>query len=586
MFKIYDLIFYSKGIAKGYYFKSGINYFVGKNNTGKTEFYSLLDYMFGASDSLKKISEKECYKDLVDMFSMKIAYENKTITLKRTLNPEINYIETKEESNDEPLSQEMYCNRLNSFFTKDELSLRDLRDFVGEDFSFRTFTMFNFLSEKRQGYTQNFLSKCSETKYWLKQEILLNYLFNNHLAEVRNKEKEIKNKEKELSEKQIDLQNGRYILNKVNENLAKLSLNLLYTGSNTDKVKSAISNLKNMDVALKADKEKNISDLEVKYNCIFEQIKQYNNEIQDVSLMNKDNVYRKKLIENLIHLVERNSELDYLVAPSLKILKNLENTVAFGSYITKDETVKKLNKELIKVKESLKKNESRFQLYSLDEKRKSIAIVEDYLDSSYKYVDENVIEQLQKEIRQLKSEVKRLKNDDSVSEIKKFSDEVTFLYHSAKDASSFVNDDFDKNGFRIQYLKKGNVLQPMERIVSEKNGIKESIDVNYFPGSMARHTMIQLCGYLAFLKKLIAENRYPLIPLLVIDHISKSFDDDNKKAVNSIIQKAISNIGKENLQIFMFDTESAESFGIDASCVQYLVDKNRSGFCPFYKGVN
>ena len=37
-----------------YSFDNGINYFVGKNNSGKTEFYKFIDYMF---NFMKDISD-------------------------------------------------------------------------------------------------------------------------------------------------------------------------------------------------------------------------------------------------------------------------------------------------------------------------------------------------------------------------------------------------------------------------------------------------------------------------------------------------------------------------------------------------
>ena len=58
--------------------------------------------------------------------------------------------------------------------------------------------------------------------------------------------------------------------------------------------------------------------------------------------------------------------------------------------------------------------------------------------------------------------------------------------------------------------------------------------MNYYTGSMARHTLMQLSGYLGFLKLLLEENKYPIIPFLVIDHISKPFDKDNSLAIGKI----------------------------------------------------
>ena len=53
----------------------------------------------------------------------------------------------------------------------------------------------------------------------------------------------------------------------------------------------------------------------------------------------------------------------------------------------------------------------------------------------------------------------------------------------------------------------------------------------------------------------IEENKYPIIPILVIDHISKPFIDQNVAAIGTVIHKAYESIGVDNLQIFMFDDD-------------------------------
>lgn len=66
----------------------------------------------------------------------------------------------------------------------------------------------------------------------------------------------------------------------------------------------------------------------------------------------------------------------------------------------------------------------------------------------------------------------------------------------------------------MQYFKKGNILQPtIIKTDFDENEVENVKLVNYYTGSMARHTLIQLCGYLGFLKLLIEVNKYPLIPI-------------------------------------------------------------------------
>ena len=105
-------------------------------------------------------------------------------------------------------------------------------------------------------------------------------------------------------------------------------------------------------------------------------------------------------------------------------------------------------------------------------------------------------------------------------------------------------------------------------------------------GSMARHTLIQLSGYLAFMNMLIEENKCPVIPMLVIDHLSKPFSDDNKKAVGSILEKFYKQVSKSDVQIFMFDDQDPESLGIVPDHKELLKMDNKTGFNPFYHGNN
>lgn len=73
------------------------------------------------------------------------------------------------------------------------------------------------------------------------------------------------------------------------------------------------------------------------------------------------------------------------------------------------------------------------------------------------------------------------------------------LYKSAEGISSVVDNDILQEGFRIQYFKRGNILQPMVEVnETDENGLKQKKEVNWYTGSLARHTLIQLCGYLGF----------------------------------------------------------------------------------------
>lgn len=580
MFKIEKLTFVSiNNESYDYVFNNGLNYFESGNNTGKTEFYNLLDFMFGHSMSLNDI---ECYKGCISNVRMQFSYRGASFIAVRTVDYNINYIYNTDEGQDDSdvLTQEEYRIRLNKIFTLNEQKLKEMREFAEEDLTFRTFSMFNFLDEKSQGKIQDFLSKCTQVEYSTKLNTVLNYIFNKNLNEIRAKEQEIENLQKQLKEMESKQTRSNFLLDKINTNLRIISPNVYYTGSNRDEIKDLINEIKDMSSSIQPAKDKDIADLEVMYNSLSEQIKKYKNEIADIEGIKRYDSNRIKLISLLKELIENKSELEYLINPIDDILQELNEGISFENYIIKDETVKKLEKQLDGIKQDISRNDSRFKLYSLSEKEKAITIVEDYLKSDIEFVDEEIISELKKKITLLKKEIKTLQNADDIEAINDFSKYITDMYASAKEISNFVSEDLEFTGFRIKYFKRGNSLQLVRTEIDKETN--NAIEKPYYTGSMARHTLIQLCGYAAFLSKLIRSNKYPIIPIFVIDHISKAFDDENCKAIGIIIKKLLTDLGEKNIQIFMFDSEKSENLGIDSKYSTALVTEEKTGLCPFY----
>jgi hypothetical protein len=230
----------------------------------------------------------------------------------------------------------------------------------------------------------------------------------------------------------------------------------------------------------------------------------------------------------------------------------------------------------------IKRNDARFKCYSIEEKAKAIVLIEDYLSTDI-YSSDDELKEKRKRIKEVREELKTLQNSNDSAKIKKLSQTITNIYKSAQEISSVVDFDFKQEGFKIKYIKRGNILQPMiTKTVVNESGVEEKKDAIYFIGSMARHTLIQLCGYFAFLQMLINEDKYPLIPILVIDHISKPFDDSNRKAIGKVIEAAYEGIGKDKLQIFMFDDEEYESLALKPEHFENLLADKKSGFNPFY----
>ncbi len=580
MFKISKLIMYSiDDKIFTYEFELGINYFRGKNSSGKTEFYNFIDFMFGSSDDIMK---KPWYVDSLKKATMIFEMDDIKYCISRTREPDINYLYYFEESESDPIDLREYKDKLNSIFARDINLLKDIRNFTDEELTYRSFTMFNFLGEKRQGAIHDFLDKCSDVRYSVKLSPILNFIFNKNLEKIYELQKELEDMIADLKEMEINSARYDFILKQVNNNLQKLDGNIWYTGKNVDDIRKHLNTIKNMQNTEKKKKEKNIADLEVMFNNISEQIKVYENSISDTKQFEKDNENRKLLLSKLDDLIKENDDFDYLVEPLKNLLTNIENTIAFSKYVISDNTIKELKKQKEKLRIEIRRNDSRFKIYTLEDKSKSIALIEDYLSTDVHSLDEE-IKAKKKRIREIREELKALQASDDSKKIREISEYITNLYYSAKEISSVVEDDMNQEGFKIQYFKRGNILQPVvTKVIEADNNMDEKKEVNYYIGSMARHTLIQLCGYLAFLNLLLKDKRYPLIPILVIDHISKPFDEKNSKAIGKVISMAYKSIGKENLQIFMFDDEQFETLSIQPDHFENLVNENKTGFNPFF----
>lgn len=580
MFEISELIMFSMDDEiYTYNFGPGVNYFRGKNSSGKTEFYSFIDFMFGSSEDIKK---KPWYENTLKKATMVFEIDKIKYCITRTREPNQNYLYYYGDEEPDSIDLREYKDRLNSIFARDINLLRDIRNFTDEELTYRTFTMFNFLGEKRQGAIHDFFDKCSDVKYSVKLTSVLNFIFNNNLERISELQNELELLLAEL--KELEMSSARYdfVINQVNKNLQKLGGNVWYTGKNAVDIRKHLISIKSMENTNKKKNEINIVDLEVMFNNISEQVKIYENSLSDAKQFEKDNENRKQLLSKLDALIIENEEFNYLIEPLKNLLSEIDNTIAFSKYVISDNTIKELRKQRDELRTALRRNDARFQMYTLEDKSKSIAMVEDYLMTEIHFTDDEIKEKRRK-IKEIRDELKLLQALDDSKKINIISEFITNLYYSAKNISSVVEDDMNQEGFKIQYIKRGNILQPTVTKVVDVDGEKTNEkDVNYYIGSMARHTLIQLCGYLAFLKLLIEDNRYPLIPILVIDHISKPFDKKNCKAIGTVISKAYESIGVENLQIFMFDDEQFESLSIEPSHSEDLVNQNKSGFNPFY----
>lgn len=576
MFKIENLVLVDfDNHSYTYSFSQGINYFIGSNNTGKTEFYKFIDFMFGSGMDIKNY---DWYRGSLQRATMKIVVDEKNYWITRTEHPEENYFKMDGDAETESIGLVEYKEKLNEIFSYDEVALRKLRDFVEENMSYRVFTMFNFLGEKGQGLTRDFLDKCRDIKYSVKLAPVLNYIFNDNVERIAEIKKEIEELKEKMRELEVKNDSFNFARNQINGNLLKINSNVIFNGRNGDEIQNELSKIMQMDIEQPKKLRRSISELEVIYSNLSEQIKIYDNTIKNYQQNEKENENRKLLLSNLQMLIENEPSMEYLVKPLAELVNEVEGSIAFGKYIISDETIGELKRQKEQVAAEMKKQNSKFKCYSLEEKAKAIALIQAYLQEGLKDVSGELTEYKQK-LKHLKNELQELQNADNSEKIKRFSELVTKLYENGKDDSEIIRTDISREGFRIAYLKRGNILQPVEKNIDNN---KEND--NLYLGSMARHTLIQLSGYLAFMNILVKGNQCPIVPFLIIDHLSKPFSDDNKKAVGKLIEEFYHCVSKSDVQIFMFDDKEPSLLGIEPDHCEQLRTQDKTGFNPFYHG--
>lgn len=578
MFKIEELCLINSEQSYSYRFTNGINYFQGKNNTGKTVFFNFLDFMFGAD---KNYANDPWFKDTLSKAVLTFEYNNIRYELTRSIDGKSNYFRYCDEELGDSIDIVEYKQRINAIFSVSNDYDATLYEFTHEHLTYRSFTIFNFLDEVNQGKINDFLTKCSSIKYAVHLTPILNYIFNNNIDRIIELTTLLNNLQAELRELEKEKSSSDYLLSRINKNLKILNITENFVGNNQSRIYELLEQAKYSDNVAnkKSGQEQPVSELHAILNSIEEQLKVYNSMKADAVKIDVEMKNRTQLLQTLYQMIEENANYSYLITPILDLIDQLNKSISFQRLAIEDKTITELTRQKVKIISRIKDNTSRFKRYSLTDKEKALIFIESDLQE-YKLSNNDDISTIKKRISDIKKQIRNLQNQDDTKKIKKVSEYITSLYSQGKDVSSFIRDDLNQAEFEITYIKKGNTLAPS---ILEKSNQK-SKRVNYVIGSLARQTLIQLCGYLGLLKLILSERNVPVIPLLVIDHISKPFDKENIKTLGVVLEKFVKDISPENIQIFIFDDKEPSALNFNPSNIEHLQNNGKTGFNPFFQG--
>ncbi|EAC6293435.1 hypothetical protein D5S31_15370, partial [Listeria monocytogenes] len=197
---------------------------------------------------------------------------------------------------------EEYKAKLMAVFSPNEKNLRELRAFIDEDITYRTFTLFNFLGETRQGVVNDFFDKSHEIKYALKLDSILNFIFNKNLEAINQLKIEFNSLTSDVNKIQAELESNNFIRKRINGLLLQLGVKKIFNGKNSSDIYMEIEKFEKMEEKPTNDKV-DLSSLEIYYNTLSEQINEYDKIIQDSKQIENDNRNRESLLRNLQELV-------------------------------------------------------------------------------------------------------------------------------------------------------------------------------------------------------------------------------------------------------------------------------------------
>lgn len=259
MFKIEELCLINSEQTYSYRFTNGINYFQGKNNTGKTVFFNFLDFMFGAD---KNYANAPWFKGTLSKAVLTFEYNNIRYELTRSIDGKSNYFRYCDEELGDSIDIVEYKQRINAIFSVSKDYDATLYEFTHEHLTYRSFTIFNFLDEVNQGKINDFLTKCSSIKYAVHLTPILNYIFNNNINRIIELTALLNNLQAELRELEKEKNSSDYLLSRINKNLKILNITENFVGNNQSRIYELLEQAKYSDNVdnKKSGQEQSVSD--------------------------------------------------------------------------------------------------------------------------------------------------------------------------------------------------------------------------------------------------------------------------------------------------------------------------------------
>lgn len=557
-----------------YKFSQGINYIYGPNGTGKSEFYGFLDFMLGATpSSTAPLPKKEWYANTLDAAELTIDHGEDKYTFFRTIDGQCFSI--KRNHHEIPCkSLQDYCEIIGSLLDVPSDALKVFKLYVGERLQYRSMTIFNFLGEKGAGTLDDFFEKSSELKYSLKLPRILDFLFNSHVQEIARLEDEAAILREQLKQTEEHEHASDFLVDLINEKLSLLSSPFIFSGHNIDGLRKAINECR--EGSSGRTRTENVEGLRFAAQSMANKVSALNRDVENTRSMTRLQENRAKLLKVLASVADGQQDYAQCVHAAMEMITEIEEGASYSRIELKQAALKKAKIELKRLNSQLDALELSSNPNDVEQRQIALGVLDDAV-SRYENIDQSDSSQISTRIQELQKNINQLKAEDDQTKLVAISNLITEYYAACSRSTLLAAEDFTNQGYRIDFLKRGCALRPSK---IEENSEQGRNRVSYIVGSFARHALIQLCGYTAFMEFLLNDTHLPVLPLLCIDHPSKPFDETNRKGIGSILNKFADR--NKDAQVFIFDSAHPADLGITISPID-LSKTPGGGFNPFYR---
>lgn len=524
MFKIQEISLWNGAEHKNYSFKDNV-YIYGKNSVGKTALAKVIDHVLGDHSKLDYAG-----LDHLTEVGAKIVNGKTELWIKRSLQANTGfYYKRTIDSDYSEIAGDTYRDIIQNVIHEkvDGHRLDVYRKVFGQDPSFRSFAFINFIDEINQGDLFSIFTRGREARNMFRIPSIMQFFFNyKNIEAIYEKAIQLDCMMSELENAKADSERFIHYTE-----IIKRNFSILHLEFQNDYERDYDTFLK-YEKSFKREKPTRSDDLAYLTKASFqlsEEIKQYrfmNSQTEKaISRKKRD----KQLLEGLNVILRRNPEFEKYVAPIANTIDELDNEGVILTLSDYDASIQDIENQKARLDREIEQIKSEAEDLDYDRTIKCIALLEDAFNHIDKTIDVNKQSRIEGQIKDLKKEIKELREKTDAKDLNAFNQNLTATYLDKELVEvKYVKEDIDRNGFKFEFVPtKQQITVWHKESYIDKNGETKEVSVSFDPGSLARHTHIQMLLYLLLLKYLNEKfGEMPILPILVIDSADQTIQSE------------------------------------------------------------